>query len=98
MTFPVIHLNGSGADALLENYMNALVAVQEAIVAVRMTAPHGRDYYTKGDGAINDAIREHSNRLLLLESVRHELDALAANVVDQKYEHEDARRRQQGGR
>lgn len=86
MTKPTIHLNGSDSESLLSNYMNALTAVQEAIVAIRMTAPHGRDYYVSGDAAIHAAMHEHSNRLAMLEAVRGELDMLAAHVVEQQAE------------
>ncbi len=84
MTKPTIHLNGSDADSLLEGYMTALTAVQQAIDAVQKTWPHGRDYYISGDAAIHAAMHEHRTRLEKLEAVRGELDALTAHVAAQQ--------------
>lgn len=92
MTKPTIHLNGSDADSLLEGYMTALTAVQQAIDTVQKTWPHGRDYYISGDAAIHAAMHEHRNRLAMLESVRGELDTLAAHVAEQQAEREARRR------
>jgi hypothetical protein len=61
--------------------MDALIAVQDAICAVRKTAPHGRDYYPQGEGAIIQAMQEHSKWMQDLEAMRLVLEDLACATM-----------------
>jgi hypothetical protein len=90
---PTIHLNGTGGQYLLHRLLDAMTAIHAAIAAVQKTAPHGRDYYVQNDHAINKAMDEHRDRLVRLEAVRTELDAIAANVLDQIDARQTARNR-----
>jgi hypothetical protein len=76
MLTPTIHLNGTSRGDLHADYMNALIAVEEAIKMVRKTAPHGRDYYPQGNSVIIEAQGEHSARVRHLEAVKRELEEL----------------------
>jgi len=80
---PTIHINGTGKADLLNGYRQAMAAVRLAIDAVRSTAPHGRDYYVQRDNPIQMAMREHAERLVKLQSVFDELQALAIHVSNQ---------------
>lgn len=80
---PTIHLNGSPADRLRDEYEQAMAAVGKAIDAVNMSAPNARDYYVQGDGAYQAARAEHDERVKRLRAVWDELYAVLINVQDQ---------------
>lgn len=76
MRAPMVHLNGTSQQALLDAYRDAARAVSRAIDALAATAPNGRDYYPLGDGALREALEEHRARLLKLTAVENELVAI----------------------
>jgi hypothetical protein len=82
MLAPMIHLNGSPQERLLDAAISAGEAVLQAIVAVTGVAPNGRDYYPLGDAAHGEALTAYRGMLAKLESVKAELDALAAAIAD----------------
>ena len=45
---PIIHLNGTSKDDLLQQYLDAGHALKAALTAMSMAAPNGRDYYPAG--------------------------------------------------
>jgi hypothetical protein len=73
LTKPTIHLNGTSAEALRNQYAAAHTAVEQAITALSEAAPHGRDYYVRGGSAYAQAAMEHSYRMNALTRVRDEL-------------------------
>lgn len=63
---PVIHLNGSGRQSLLDYYKNAYRKAIELRDSLNTGAFHGRDYYPAGAGAwaaACDQRREQEQRL-----------------------------------
>jgi hypothetical protein len=82
MLVPTIHLNGTSRESLLQGYCNAVHALQQAVTAVALACPHGRDYYPQGDGAIHMAMREHEARITKLLEVIKELETIAEKVSD----------------
>ena len=81
MKKPYIHLNGTDKDTLLEGYLTACDKLREAIEAVKATCPHSRDYNI-ATGAFRVAVQEQEERLEKLTAVMHEMEALAAHVVN----------------
>jgi hypothetical protein len=81
MMKPTVHLNGTGAERLLEQYTEAGRAVQEAIDALAGAAPNARDYYVQGPDAFACAAREHAARATALRGVLADLEALALHVA-----------------
>lgn len=86
MTFPTLHLNGTGAQTLIDGYADAATKVREALDALNAIEFHRRDYYVQDDdgAAWHKARAEHDNRLLQLASVLDELQVIALNVSDQR--------------
>jgi hypothetical protein len=82
LTFPTVHMNGTGRQDLLDQYLTAANAVTAARHALHDTYPNGRDYYPQGPEAIQHAMNEHEARLERLAAVRAELLALAEAVAD----------------
>lgn len=83
MRVPLVHLNGTSGEALLEQYRDAAAAVRAAIDALIEASPHGRDYYPLEGEALKEATTEHLARLATLCKVRDELEAIALNVYRQ---------------
>jgi hypothetical protein len=77
---PTVHLNGSSGAELLGALRDATAAIRIASVALRTTAPHGRDYYPQGPIAFNVARDEHYARQEALNAIESDLSALAAHV------------------
>jgi hypothetical protein len=72
MRHPVIHLNGTSREALMEQYLDARNAVEEAIVALGKAGPNPRDYYPVA-GTFGEAAIEHSARVNALRVVSKQL-------------------------
>lgn len=84
MQIPMVHLNGTGHKGLTEQYESAYRAVNSAVDALALIAPHGRDYYLQEDPAAYTKARgEHIDRMTRLQSVADELLALYRAVDDQ---------------
>lgn len=78
MTLPIVHMNGTSARDLTEGYCDAASAVDAAMDALAKAGPNGRDYYCSPDGnALDNALAEHRARLVKLNDVKTELNALA---------------------
>ncbi len=90
-TIPLFHLNGSSGDALIEGYMDAHGAVNEALDKLAAASPNARDYYPLGPGVWEKAVQEHDVRMEKLREVAREvaqvvdaIDAQRAAIEDQK--------------
>lgn len=68
-TLPTIHLNGSGADNLYNEYRAAWNAVRAAREALVHTTCNGRDFYPQGETALEDAKKERLAAFQHLEAV-----------------------------
>ena len=82
MTLPTIHLNGTDPRDLLQDVLDALTAIREAIRALDKTAPNGRDYYPQGSDALGLAHGEYFDRREHLCVVVRELEQIAEYLSD----------------
>ena len=73
MLKPTIHLNGSSAKSLREEYLNAYRALNDAIDAMQKIDVNGRDYYLQGLGAATTARNEHHERIKSVAKVKDEM-------------------------
>ena len=81
-TFPMVHLNGTSREALLEGYIDCVNAVRHAIEVVQKNAPNARDYdYYFVPGTWAAALAQHETRLAKLESVLAELREIGEHVA-----------------
>jgi hypothetical protein len=87
---PVVHLNGSGQEALETQWRDVVLAMQEATRALRRAAPNARDYYPRGDDAFERARRAFAELTEALACV----EAACTAVFDDIDAQGDARRRQ----
>ena len=70
MKKPTIHLNGSSAKSLREEYLNAYYALNQAIDAIHKIDVNGRDYYPQGPDAATQARDEHMERIKAVSKVK----------------------------
>jgi hypothetical protein len=80
-TLPTIHMNGTSRADLLEANREAMGAVQVAMAAVCRAVPNGRDYYPQGSDAWKAAAAEHRARIVALEKIEAELEAIALHCI-----------------
>lgn len=80
---PLLHLNGSSAQALLDGYRTAHTALYDALVAMRESAPHTRDYYPQGDDAFYQARCEHDARVAAVNNILAQYEMIIENVDEQ---------------
>lgn len=79
---PTVHLNGTSRRYLLETHQRAFGALGEALEAIKAAAPNGRDFYPQGERAIVDAIEQHRDRLLRIQTVMNEVATLLEHIAD----------------
>ena len=82
MIKPTIHLNGTSAQSLANQYGHARQKVREALEALQHIETHGRDYYVQGPRAYHLAAEEHSKRYLALSAILDELLEIEIHVSE----------------
>lgn len=75
ITAPLVHLNGTSKESLLEVRETAYGALYAAYEALRQVAPHKRDYYPLGDDAWNAAVQQHEERQRAVDGVMRGIEA-----------------------
>jgi hypothetical protein len=85
LQIPTIHLNGTSKKELLDDLCNAYKKLSDAIVALRVTCPHSRDYYVQKDGELKyrEARIEFIERENKLQEVMNEISTIAERIQDQ---------------
>ena len=84
MTYPCIHMNGTSAGELAENYNLALSAIGVAMDMLNKCNPNGRDYYPLPVGSLEQAIAEQTERLNALRKVYLQLEELTIYCYDRR--------------
>lgn len=85
LVMPIVHLNGTSAESLLEERGNAWNAINEAYAALRRMAPNARDYYPGQPGLFEQAVAQHTRRLQALHDVMDELEMECDSIADQNF-------------
>jgi hypothetical protein len=80
---PVINLNGTAAEELLEQYQLAQLALGVALRKLEQASPHGRDYQTLEPGMFLRAQRQHCERMEALKRVKDQLEVLSKSTAEQ---------------
>jgi hypothetical protein len=81
-TLPTIHLNGTSRQELLDDYLQALNTVRDAIKALDKIEFNARDYYVQGPNAFEHAREERQAQYSHLWAVKLELEAIAVHISD----------------
>lgn len=73
---PFIHLNGSSAKRLAEDYDKVVGLLRQAHQAMSETAPNARDYYPERVSYFETARQEHIARMLAVSAALTDYVAL----------------------
>ena len=81
---PMVHLNGTSRDQLLDVREKAYYALLAAYDAVKGIAPNGRDYYPYGNGEFEKATDAQLSRLRRIDDVREEISQEMVSILEQE--------------
>ena len=70
ITFPMVHLNGTGETTLRREYYDFYKALCKAESAMHKVTFHARDYYPLGENAFSDALEERREMMVSLVRLR----------------------------
>lgn len=76
-TIPTIHMNGTGAESLLDEYTALAEAIQNATTALEHATCNARDFYPQGNDAWSRARDERSEMFQKLEDLQSYASAWA---------------------
>lgn len=82
-TIPTIHLNGTSAKTLRDEYWAASKALDAAAEALAAATCNGRDFYPQGVGAYDQARHERDEAFRKLDQVMHYVDQILGGICEQ---------------
>lgn len=83
MITPKLNPNGSSFEDLIHPRIEALIAIENAIAALKKTAPGGRDYPGDSDACAADR-EEHYRRIAMLRGMRETIGVEILALIAQK--------------
>lgn len=78
--FPIPNLNGQTRENLIDENLEAMRAITDAIRLAGLASPHGRDFQLNPQD-LNEARARHLERVRKLEEVRKEFYDIAMHLV-----------------
>lgn len=78
---PFVNLNGTARIDLVQQYHEAITALNVADRALRAAWPHPRDYQTQDDSVFDKAQAQHRSRVERLAAVRAEMEQLLDGLL-----------------
>ena len=84
MITPTIHMNGTSAKMLEEDYRKAHDLLQDFRDAFCKVEFHARDYYVQGDNAFSQARKEREEILAKIKEIDDYLMAIRLSVQEQE--------------
>ena len=81
LVLPIVHLNGTSRDALLDQRCKFGQRLREAMEALSEMAPNGRDYYPDPP-RMALAVTLHNLRMLALKSLFEQIQAEAVAIAE----------------
>ena len=81
LILPIVHLNGTSRESLLEDREKLYTALREADRALAQAGPNGRDFYPE-PGLMEKAVAQHRRRQATLAGLIAEIEAEAI-AIDQ---------------
>jgi hypothetical protein len=80
-TLPTVNMNGSSAHELLDQQLRVLRAIDALWEAMRVAAPHGRDYLLAPE-RYDSALSDFSDTVDALELIKERAQAFAVHLSD----------------
>jgi hypothetical protein len=81
---PTIHLNGTSAATLRDEYWAASKALDAAAEALAAATCNGRDFYLQGPAAWDQARHERDLAFQKLDEVTRYVDEILGGICDQQ--------------
>lgn len=81
LILPVVHLNGTSREALVEQRTDVARKLREALEAMCQACPNGRDYYPD-PGRLQKAQVQHERRVGIVRGLLEEVMAEAEAIMD----------------
>ncbi|MGA1564273.1 MAG: hypothetical protein ACO35C_06660 [Pontimonas sp.] len=81
-TLPTIHLNGTGATTLLDEYSEAMRALENLRATLADATCNARDFYPQGDTAWTDARYERAEVMAKISDIEDYLQAWLSHICD----------------
>jgi len=82
-TIPTIHLNGTGATTLRDEYAAAYDAIGKAVDALVAATCNARDFYPQGTDAYYKARDERAEAFDKLRQAQHYVGEMLMGICDQ---------------
>ena len=80
--YPIVHLNGSSANSLLEGAMECRTALAESLRVLAANTPNSRDYYTHAmPGAYQKARDHHCDLAARIQSAMEHFTQMAEHIM-----------------
>ena len=83
-TLPTIHLNGTGADTLQQEYRAVRRAITAAVDALAAATCNARDFYPQEPGAWERARAERAEAFRLLQQVSDYAEQWELHAMDHR--------------
>lgn len=83
ITPPIVNINGATQASLVAQHMNAVERLRHAQQAVMAAFPHGRDFQTTNEETYRKATAEARQRVVALEKLIMDFEALALAISEQ---------------
>lgn len=80
---PMVHLNGTSGKELLAQQRGVLDACRALQLALADATPHGRDYYPYDKNRINEALKDHVDRVAMVNKIREQVELIALGILEQ---------------
>jgi hypothetical protein len=80
---PVVNINGTSRQELVDVRVEAIDAIRGAIKAISDCSPNGRDYQTAAKGEFEIARKKYVERFLFLNRLINELEEEAIAIQGQ---------------
>ena len=77
---PIVNLNGTSREALVEQQMDVVTAADALIKAMANAMPHPRDFQTTAPGTYEAARDAYAARLELVLRIRDEMEQHALDI------------------
>jgi hypothetical protein len=81
-TLPTIHLNGTGASTLLEEYSKVAEAIAAATTALEQATCNARDFYPQEPGNWEKARQERTDAFAMLRQLQDYADGWRFHAHD----------------
>ena len=79
---PIPTMGGDTRQTLVEERLNVVIALREALEALGNMTPHGRNYHFMGQAYYDGAREEHFARMKMISDLKDQIEAEGIALAD----------------